>query len=66
MYKITPPSSYASMRSPIHMELAQFKKGIKSDDPPQNVDISHPNVPPAPPHSMKHTLWIHHVTICFT
>ena len=29
------------MRSPIHVELAPFKKGIKSDDPPQNVDISH-------------------------
>ena len=41
MYKITPPSSSASMRSPIHVELAPFKKGIKSDDPPQNVDISH-------------------------
>ena len=41
MYKITPPSSSASMRSPIHVELATFKKGIKSDDPPQNVDLSH-------------------------
>ena len=41
MYKITHPSSSASMRSPIHVELASFKKGIKSDDPPQNVDISH-------------------------
>ena len=45
MYKITPPSSSASMRSPIHVELAPFKKGIKSDDPPQNVDISHLNDP---------------------
>ena len=41
MYKITPPSSSASMRSCTHVELAPFKKGIKSDDPPQNVDISH-------------------------
>ena len=41
MYKTTPTSSSASMRSPIHVELAPFKKGIKSDDPPQNVDISH-------------------------
>ena len=45
MHKITPPSSSASMTSPIHMELAPFKKGIKSDDPPQNVDISHLNDP---------------------
>ena len=41
MYRITPASSSASMRSPIHLEPASFKKGIKSDDPPQNVDISH-------------------------
>ena len=40
MYKITHPSSSASMGSCIHVELAPFKKGIKSDDPPQNVDIS--------------------------
>ena len=45
MHKITPPSSSASMTSPIHMELAPFKKGIKSDDPPQNVDISLLNDP---------------------
>ena len=41
MHKITPPSPSASMRSPTHVELAPFKKGIKSNDPPQNVDISH-------------------------
>ena len=41
MYKITPPSSSASMRSPIHLGLPSFKKGIKSYDPSQNVDISH-------------------------
>ena len=41
MLKTTPPSSSVSMRSPTHVELAPFKKGIKSDDPPQNVDISH-------------------------
>ena len=29
------------MRSPIHLELAPFKKGIKPDDPPQDVDKSH-------------------------
>ena len=26
------------MRSPTHVDLVPFKKGIKSDDPPQNVD----------------------------
>ena len=41
MYKITHPSSSASMRSPSHVEVAPFKKDIKPDDPPQNVDISH-------------------------
>ena len=41
MYKIMPTLPSASMRSPTHVELAPFKKGIKSDDPPQNVDISH-------------------------
>ena len=41
MYKITPPSSSVSMKSPIHMEPTPFKKCTKSDDPPQNVDISH-------------------------
>ena len=39
--KITFPKSSASMRSPIHLELAPFKKGTKPDDPPQDVDISH-------------------------
>ena len=39
--KITSPSSSASMRSPIHLELAPFNKGTKSDDPPQDMDISH-------------------------
>ena len=29
------------MRSPIHLELALFKKGTKPDDPPQDVDKSH-------------------------
>ena len=38
MYKITPPSSSVSMRSPINMEPTPFKKGTKPDDPPQNVD----------------------------
>ena len=41
MYKITPPSSSASMRSPIHVELAPSKKGTKPDDPPQNVEKPH-------------------------
>ena len=41
MYKITPPPSTAYMRFPIHLELAPHKKCIKSDDPPQNVDMSH-------------------------
>ena len=35
------PSSSASMRSPIHLELAPFKKGIKPDHPPQDLDQSH-------------------------
>ena len=41
MYKIMPPSSSVSMKSPTHMEPTPFKKCTKSDDPPQNVDISH-------------------------
>ena len=41
MYKVSPPSPSASMRSPTHVELAPFKKGIKSDDPPQNMDKPH-------------------------
>ena len=41
MYKIMPPSPSTSMRFPTHVELAPFKKGIKSDDPPQNVDKPH-------------------------
>ena len=41
MYKITPPSPSASMRSPTYVELAVFKKGIKSDYPHQNVDKPH-------------------------
>ena len=40
-YKITPPSSSSSMRTPTHGELAPFKKGIIPDDPPQNVDKPH-------------------------
>ena len=36
--KFTSPSSSASMRSPIHLEPASFKKDIKPDDPPQDVD----------------------------
>ena len=30
------------MRSPIHLEPASFKKDIKPDDPPQDVDIPEP------------------------
>ena len=45
MHKIPPHSFSASMKSPFHVELAPFKKGIKSDDPPQKVDISHLNDP---------------------
>ena len=41
MSNFTSPPSPAPMRSPIHLELAPHKKGIKSDDPPQNVDISY-------------------------
>ena len=41
MSNSTYPSSSASVRSPMHLELASFKKGIKSDDPSQDVDKSH-------------------------
>ena len=41
MYKITHPPSSSSMRSPIHVELAPFKRSTKPDDPPQDVHISH-------------------------
>ena len=37
----TSSSFSASMRSPIHLELASFKKGTKPDDPPQDVNKSH-------------------------
>ena len=36
--KFTSPSSSASMRSPIHLEPASFKKDIKPDEPRQDVD----------------------------
>ena len=41
MYKITPPSSSASMRLPIHLEPASLKRDIKPDDPPQDGDKPH-------------------------
>ena len=41
MHKVSLPSSSASMRSPIHLELAPLKKGTKPDDPPQDVDKPH-------------------------
>ena len=41
MHKLMPLSHSASMRFPTHVELAPFKKGIKSDDLPQNVDTPH-------------------------
>ena len=41
MSNFTFPSSSASMRSPFHLELASFKKGIKPDDPPKDVNKSH-------------------------
>ena len=57
MYKITPPSSSASMSSPTDVEFAPFMKGFKSDDPSQNVDISHLSDPTSTtPIWMKHTL----------
>ena len=40
-YKITPPSSSVSMRSPIHMEPTPFNKGTKPDDQSQNVNKPH-------------------------
>ena len=42
--KYTSPSSSAYIRSPIHLELVPFKKGIKPDDPPQDVDKTHLSV----------------------
>ena len=44
MYKITPPSSSASMRSPIHLEPASFKKDTKPVNPSEDVDKPHLNV----------------------
>ena len=41
MPNFTSPLSSASMRSTINLELASFKKGIKSYEPPQDVDKSH-------------------------
>ena len=46
MSNFSPPLSPASIWIPIHLELAPHKKGIKSDDPPKNVDISHFSDPP--------------------
>ena len=40
MSNFTSSPSPASFRSSVHLELAPYKKGMKSDDPPQNVDIS--------------------------
>ena len=46
------------------MELTPFKKGIKSDDPPQNVEISHLSDPTSTTNNSDETYpWIHHVTI---
>ena len=42
---ITSPSSSVSMRFPIHLEPNSFKKGIIPDDPPQDVNKYHPNLP---------------------
>ena len=42
--KFMSPSSSASMRSPIHLEPASFKKAIKPDDPPQDVGKPHLSV----------------------
>ena len=46
--KFTSPSSSASMRSTIHLEPASFKKDMKPDDPPQDVDIPHLSVSTRP------------------
>ena len=35
---ITSPSSFASMRFPVHLESTPFNKGTKPDDPPKNMD----------------------------
>ena len=37
MSPVTSPSSSASMRSPIHLELASFKKGIKREASPYAI-----------------------------
>ena len=46
MYNITPPppSSSASMRSPIYLEPTSLKKDTRPVDPPQDVDKPHLNV----------------------
>ena len=41
MSNYTSPSSSASMRSHVHLELAPSKKGTKTDHPPQDVDTFH-------------------------
>ena len=38
MSNSTSPSSSASMRSSIGLELASLNRGLKPDDPPQDVD----------------------------
>ena len=66
MHKIAPPSSSASMRSPIHVELAHSRKVSNQMTHPKIWIYLISMIPPAPPPIwMKHTLWIPHVTIWF-
>ena len=58
MYKITPPSSSASMRSPIHVELAPFKKVSNQMTYLKMWICLISMIPPAPPPIwMKQALW---------
>ena len=67
MYKITRPSSSASKRSPIHVELPHSRKVSNQMTHLKMWMYLISMIPPAPqPIWMKHTLWIHHVTIGFT
>ena len=62
MYKITPPSSSASMRSPIHVELAPFKRSTKPD---AHLKMWINLISAPLPIWMYPVHWIPHVTICF-
>ena len=52
---------------PTTIQTSVIKKGIKAIEPPKNVATSHLKDPTSTTTNlMKHALWIHAVTICFT